>query len=111
MGTATTLLAAGIYLVAYLVAVNLLTAFMFHLDKQRAIARGWRISESNLLFLALIGGTLGAKYAQRRFRHKTRKQPFAATLDVIGVLQIGLLLVLLFPAGRDQLLSALAGTF
>lgn len=87
----------------YLISVNLLTAFLFHVDKQRAIRRDRRIPESNLLLLAMIGGTPGAKYAQRRFRHKTLKQPFAGALGVIGVIQIGGILLLLFPVVRDLL--------
>ena len=47
------------------------------------------ISESDLLGLALIGGSPGALLARHLFRHKTRKQPFSTQLFVILALQVG----------------------
>lgn len=44
-------------LFATLVAVNALTVFCFWHDKQRARRGEWRIGETNLLGLALIGGS------------------------------------------------------
>ena len=69
--------------------VNLLTIWCFRADKARAVAGAWRIPESNLLALALIGGTPGAFFARRRFRHKTRKQPFSTWLWLIAAVQAG----------------------
>jgi uncharacterized membrane protein YsdA (DUF1294 family) len=43
-----------------------------------------------LLALALFGGSPGALWARRRFRHKTRKQPFATQLDLIAMVHAGL---------------------
>lgn len=48
-------------------------------DKMLARHGGWRVSEVTLLGLAVFGWG-GAKLAQRRLRHKTRKQPFARML-------------------------------
>ena len=75
----------------YLGIVNLLTVQLFRLDKSRAISGGWRIREDNLLLIALIGGTPGAFAARHLLRHKTRKEPFSTRLQVIAVLQTGLL--------------------
>lgn len=79
---------------AYLLVINLASLVAFGFDKRRATNDGPRLSEAFLLRLALIGGSLGAKYGQRRFRHKTRKQPFATWLNVI----LGLHAVLLVAA-------------
>ena len=77
-------------LVAFgLVVVNLLTIVQFWDDKQRAIAGERRIAESDLLFLAAIGGSPGALLARRWFRHKTRKEPFSTRLRVIVMVQAG----------------------
>jgi uncharacterized membrane protein YsdA (DUF1294 family) len=73
----------------YLALINLTTYFAFWLDKQRARQDGWRISESNLFFLALIGGSPAAIFAQQHLRHKTRKEPFRTCLLCIPVIQIG----------------------
>ena len=74
----------------YLVAINWWTFFRFMQDKDRAIAQVRRIPESELLGLALIGGTPGAFAARKIFRHKTRKQPFSAQLYTTALLQTGL---------------------
>ena len=77
---------------AFLIAINLWTILRFWQDKQRAMAGERRISEGDLLRLALIGGSPGALLARRLFRHKTRKEPFSTQLLVIVVLQIGALI-------------------
>jgi uncharacterized membrane protein YsdA (DUF1294 family) len=69
--------------------VNLLTILRFWQDKLRATAGARRIPESDLLGLAIIGGSPGALLARRLFRHKTRKEPFSTYLLVIVALQIG----------------------
>ena len=72
-----------------LLVVNAWTILRFWQDKQRAMAGERRISEGDLLGLALIGGSPGALLARHLFRHKTRKEPFSTQLFVIIVLQIG----------------------
>ncbi len=47
-------------------------------DKQAALAGNWRISETVLILLGLVGGWPGAILAQEVFRHKTRKRSFRA---------------------------------
>ncbi|WIW87942.1 DUF1294 domain-containing protein [Sphingobium sp. V4] len=80
---------------AYFLAIPFLllngwTLFCFGWDKRCAIAGRRRISEANLLTLALLGGSPGALLARRLFRHKTRTQPFSAWLQLIVVSQAGL---------------------
>ena len=72
-----------------LLLVNLWTMLRFWQDKCRAVAGERRIAESDLLGLALIGGSPGALLARRLFRHKTRKEPFSTYLLLILALQIG----------------------
>jgi len=74
-----------------LALVNAAAFMTFWYDKRQARAGGWRISESTLLGLALIGGTPGALLARRLFRHKTRKEPFSTWLLLIAMLQAGAL--------------------
>ena len=66
--------------------VNLLTYTAFGLDKSRARRGGWRVPERTLLMLAFLGGWPAAKVAQRQFRHKTRKRPFARKLNQVPIL-------------------------
>ncbi len=58
---------------------------LFGFDKQHAEAGRWRIAESTLLGLALIGGSLGAYSGRALFRHKTRKMPFSRILHRIAI--------------------------
>lgn len=86
----------------YLMAVNVITYVLFFWDKRAAMRGGWRIAEKTLLFWAFLGGSPCAKLAQRVFRHKTRKQPFAASLNLILVFQILLGGALTFPPARAE---------
>lgn len=72
-----------IYGAALLLLVNILTFSVFAHDKKQARLGEWRVPEKTLLSLAFFGGWFGAKLAQRKFRHKTRKQPFRGLLNVI----------------------------
>jgi len=75
-------------IVAALAAINLAAFAAFGIDKARALRGEWRIRESTLLGLALLGGTPGAYTGRAVFRHKTRKQPFSGMLFAIAILQV-----------------------
>ncbi|MEP2507410.1 MAG: DUF1294 domain-containing protein [Paracoccaceae bacterium] len=70
-------------LLSYVLLINAFTWLLFWYDKRLAKQRRRRISEHNLLFLCLVGGTIGAFFARRKFRHKTRKQPFVFLMKLI----------------------------
>lgn len=74
--------------IIYLVIINLCTFFVFLWDKIRAKQGEWRVKESTILLLAVMGGTPAAFIARALFRHKTRKQPFGYILIGIAVVQI-----------------------
>lgn len=78
-----------LYALAFLLAINAATILAFAIDKSRAVAGSWRIREATLLQLAALGGWPGALSARHRFRHKTRKQPFATYLQLIAMIEIG----------------------
>lgn len=66
-----------------LVSMNCLAFGLYWYDKRQAATGGWRVPESQLLSMAFFGGWFGAKVAQRRFRHKNRKEPFCTQLNLI----------------------------
>ena len=81
-----------------LMALNITAFAAFGIDKARARAKVWRISEGNLLGLALLGGTGGAYLGRWYFRHKTRKASFFRALHMIAAAQAALLVwALLLP--------------
>ena len=76
---------------ALLLVVNMITIAAFAIDKRRSSTGAWRIPESRLLWFAALGGSPGALWARNRFRHKTRKQPFVGHLQVIAMVQVGVI--------------------
>lgn len=68
------------YLYLYILLINIITFGVFALDKKKAKKKQWRIPESTLLLLSLIGGSLGGLLAMKIVKHKTQKIKF-----VIGV--------------------------
>ena len=74
-----------------LAAINLWTFTLFGWDKLQANEGGWRVSESKLLALALLGGIGGAYAGRAFFRHKTRKKSFSDSLQYIGFFQLVML--------------------
>ncbi|SFU50870.1 Uncharacterized membrane protein YsdA, DUF1294 family [Polaromonas sp. YR568] len=80
-----------LWILPALFAFNLLTFWMYWVDKRAAQTGQWRTPESTLQLLALAGGWPGAWLAQQVLRHKSSKQPFRAVYWLMAALH-GLLL-------------------
>lgn len=78
------------YFIVYLVVINCSTFFLFWMDKRQSKKQGQRISESTLLGLSAIGGSLGGIFGMRSFHHKTKHPHFYIGLPCILILQIGI---------------------
>jgi uncharacterized membrane protein YsdA (DUF1294 family) len=74
-----------------LIGINVLTFFVYGIDKWRAKQGRWRISEATLLMLAIIGGSIGALLGMRIWHHKTMHKKFKYGLPLILLAQIALL--------------------
>lgn len=84
------------YIIIYIVVINLIAFLMFFLDKKYAEYGRWRISEKSLILIALFGGSVGAIYGMKWFRHKTKKPKFYIGLPIILILQIAFILYLCY---------------
>lgn len=84
------------YIVLYLVIMNLTGFLMMGIDKRKARKRAWRIPESTLFIIALVGGSLGTTIGMHLFHHKTRHWYFLYGMPVILALQVILILALVF---------------
>jgi uncharacterized membrane protein YsdA (DUF1294 family) len=84
---------------AWAALINAWTFCRFWQDKRRACLGQWRITESELLSLAFLGGTPAAFAARHLLRHKTRKQPFSTRLLSIALAQSGALVWLAVVPG------------
>jgi uncharacterized membrane protein YsdA (DUF1294 family) len=68
-----------------------ITFILFSLDKKRAKSRQWRIPESTLLFVSLLGGAVGGLIGMQIFKHKTKKMKFVIGMPIILVFNIMIL--------------------
>lgn len=55
---------------------SFVTFIVYGIDKSSAKRNTWRVSETTLHFLSLLGGWPGALLGQKAFRHKTKKRGF-----------------------------------
>lgn len=78
----------------YLIAINTITFLVYGLDKLKAKKGKWRIPESTLLLLAIIGGSIGAWLGMKVWHHKTMHKKFKYGIPLIIILQLGVLLYL-----------------
>jgi uncharacterized membrane protein YsdA (DUF1294 family) len=66
--------------------MSLITFAVYGFDKSRAARGGWRVCESHLHALSLLGGWPGALIGQQVFRHKRRKLGFmVVTLLIVAL--------------------------
>ena len=85
-----TLLLSGYYIL-----INLIGFFTMGIDKRKAIKRAFRIPESTLFIIAIIGGSLGTLLGMYVFHHKTRHWYFVYGMPAILLLQIIAVLALI----------------
>ena len=78
----------------YIVIINILTFIVYGIDKLKAKKGKWRIPESTLLLLAIIGGSIGAWFGMKVWHHKTKHKKFKYGIPLIIILQLGVLLYL-----------------
>lgn len=90
------------------VVISIVVFVVYALDKSAARKNEWRIQESTLHLLALIGGWPGALVAQKLLHHKSRKQSFQAAFWATVIFNCGIVGWLFFSAsGADALRSIL----
>lgn len=76
----------------YLIAINVITFFVYGIDKYKAKHNKWRIPEASLLLLAVIGGSVGAWAGMKTWHHKTMHKKFKYGVPAILLLQIALVI-------------------
>ena len=81
--------------VAYLVVINVVSFVLYGVDKWKAKRARWRISEATLLWVAVIGGSIGAWLGMEIWHHKTLHEKFRYGIPAIILLQIVAVILLL----------------
>lgn len=81
-------------IIIYLAVINFISFIVMGVDKHKARKRAWRIPESTLFVLALIGGSIGSIAGMHLFHHKTRHWYFLYGMPAILIIQILLVIAL-----------------
>ena len=74
--------------VYFLVGINTVAFIVYGVDKWRAAHNRWRIPETTLLGLAVIGGSIGALLGMKVWHHKTMHKKFRFGLPMILMAQM-----------------------
>ena len=82
-------------IIIYILIINIITFLAMLIDKKKAENGKWRIKESTLLTLALIGGSIGEIVGMYSFHHKTKKIRFFMGVPIILILQMIILFLVL----------------
>ncbi len=80
----------------YLVTINVVTFFMYSIDKWKAKKSKMRIRETVLLGLAVLGGSIGAWLGMKVWNHKTLHKKFRYGVPAIIIIQLSLIGYLLY---------------
>ena len=81
-------------IIIYLAAINFISFVIMGVDKYKARKRAWRIPESTLFVLALIGGSIGSIAGMHLFHHKTRHWYFLYGMPAILIVQVLIVIAL-----------------
>jgi Predicted membrane protein len=63
-------------ILAYYLVLNLVLLITMGIDKMRATHKDWRVPESTLFIMSLLGGAIGGFGGMFLFHHKTKNQRF-----------------------------------
>ena len=74
--------------VLYLALISLFTAIVTVADKIKAKKGAFRVPESTLILLALLGGSVAEYAVMRLIRHKTLHKKFMIGLPLIIIIQL-----------------------
>ncbi len=81
-------------LFAWLLGANLVAFALWGFDKLQARRSGWRVPETALHLMSLLGATPAALIGMKLFRHKTMKMHFKLTYAVLLLVQIAVVITL-----------------
>ena len=82
-------------IIAILFVMNLLAFALMGIDKAKAKAGAWRISEKTLFLVTALFGGLGGTLGMNVFRHKTKHWYFKFGFPVLLVIQLAVLALVL----------------
>ena len=91
-------------LAGYALTVNILGFLLMGIDKWKARKGAFRIPESTLFIIAIIGGSIGSILGMYTFRHKTRHWYFVYGMPAILLLQLATIFFLTHSSIQFQIM-------
>ena len=85
-------------LLSCIIGGNVITFVVYGIDKLKAKKGKWRVPETTLLLLAIVGGSVGAWCGVRVWHHKTMHAKFKYGIPLIMAMQAGILVCLMTKA-------------
>ena len=86
-----------IFLIYYFI-ISIIGIILTISDKKKAQKGKWRVSESTLMILGLLGGALPMYLTMKKIRHKTKHKKFMIGLPAEMILHIALIAIILYSA-------------
>lgn len=80
------------YILLYLALMNIVAFILYGIDKWKSRHDKWRVKESCLLTVAILGGSLGAFLGMKIWHHKTKHNKFRFGLPSILILHLAAVL-------------------
>lgn len=84
------------YLLIYLIMINLIGFATMGIDKAKARNHRWRTRERTIFIIALLGGSIGVEAGMQHYRHKTQHKQFVYGVPAIIIMQIAAALYLAY---------------
>jgi len=78
----------GLYLIIYIIIINIISFYVMKSDKTKAKRGQRRISERSIFTFALFLGATGVYAGMYKFRHKTKHFKFVIFVPVLIILNI-----------------------
>ena len=86
-------------ILSYLAVINVVTFFLYGIDKWKAKRSKQRIEESTLIWWAVAGGSIGAWLGMKAWHHKTQHKKFTWGIPAILIAQLAIVSAVILISG------------
>lgn len=84
------------FILLYFIGINLFGYIIMYVDKKRAIKGEFRIRESTLWKVAMLGGAIGTALGLKKHRHKTNRKSFSIGFPLLAFFEMAVLIYIIY---------------